>query len=934
MPRRSLITLATVAAFLVPAGIAEARYEPAGPVSRAAAVAAAPKARPCRGAKPVARYHHVVWIWFENHGRDAVIGSPDAPYINAVARACGLANRYDAITHPSLPNYIAATSGGTQGIVNDDPPSANATRAVSIFELAGSWKSYQEAMPRPCALKSSGRYAVRHDPAAYYLRLRSRLCARDVPLGTPAAGALASDLRHNRLPRFSFVTPDLCNDMHDCGVATGDAWLRRWLPVLLASRAYRGGYTAIFITWDEAEGGGANRVATIAIAPSVRRGSTTGAAFNHYSLLRTTESMLRLRPLLGSAAHASSMRSPAAPVTGRRLPVRGVLLAALVAAAWLPAAPAGAAPRPITAAFYYAWYPETWRPAPHAVPALGHYRSTDRSLIRAHLKLLHEAHVDAAIVSWWGRSDASDGRFRRLMRTAGLLRSPVRFAIYHEGEGQGDPPVASLAADIAHVLSLARSPRYLRVGGKPVIFAFADGGDACGMAARWRHAARGRVYVVLKVFPGYQSCADQPSAWHQYAPDRPLVVVPGQSVSISPGFFKAGEARPRLARDIRRFRASVRAMNAARVRWHLITTFNEWGEGTAVEPATSWRRGYIGALARRGQESLGVASLTAVAGDGSALVTAGVGTGPRAAGVRAHRVGRDERLRPRRRLAPGPPRPRAAAAALPRRRPRGGLARPRPGRRPERLDPEGLGRSRRRPAGAARRRRRRRGLRNGFGRGRLQPGADRRAGDGRRLRRRPRARRPAVRERRAHRLPAFYDASWGAFKSTTHPAPGNHEYNTPDAAGYFGYFGKRAGDAAKGYYSFRIGAWHLIALNSNCAGVGGCGPGSPQETWLRADLAAHRGVLHARLLASPAVLERRPRRPGPRRSALAGAGRRGRRRRARRPRPRLRAIRRRRWHPLVRRRHRRPQPDPVQGNARAALRGPVAAVRRPRPGAA
>jgi len=303
MSSRSLLIAVAVVAMLATTGVADARQETGGD-------GVAPRAtRPCRGAKAPARYHHVVWIWFENHGRDAVIGAKDAPYINAIAGACGLANRYAAITHPSLPNYIAATSGGTQGITDDDPPAANATRAVSIFEVARSWRSYQEALPRPCALKSSGRYAVRHDPAAYYLRIRSQLCARDVPLGTPAAGALASDLRRNRLPRFSFITPDLCNDMHDCSVATGDAWLRHWLPVLLASRAYRAGKTAIFITWDESEGGGGNRVATIAVAPSVRRGSASNVAFTHYSLLRTTESMLRLR-LLGAAAHASSMRGP------------------------------------------------------------------------------------------------------------------------------------------------------------------------------------------------------------------------------------------------------------------------------------------------------------------------------------------------------------------------------------------------------------------------------------------------------------------------------------------------------------------------------------------------------------------------------------------------------------------------------------------------
>ena len=89
---------------------------------------------------------------------------------------------------------------------------------------------------------------------------------------------------------------------------------------------------------------------------------------------------------------------------------------------------------------------------------------------------------------------------------------------------------------------------------------------------------------------------------------------------------------------------------------------------------------------------------------------------------------------------------------------------------------------------------------------------------------------------------AFYDASWGAFLSRTFPAVGNHEYLTHGAAGYFGYFGSRAGDPARGYYSFDVGRWHLVSLNSNCGQVGGCGAGSPQERWLRADLAAHRAA--------------------------------------------------------------------------------------------
>jgi hypothetical protein len=86
---------------------------------------------------------------------------------------------------------------------------------------------------------------------------------------------------------------------------------------------------------------------------------------------------------------------------------------------------------------------------------------------------------------------------------------------------------------------------------------------------------------------------------------------------------------------------------------------------------------------------------------------------------------------------------------------------------------------------------------------------------------------------------AAYDSTWGRYKSITYPAVGNHEYVTPGATGYYGYFGASAGDPAKGYYSFDLGAWHLISLNSECSQIGGCGAGSPQATWLQADLAAH-----------------------------------------------------------------------------------------------
>lgn len=92
----------------------------------------------------------------------------------------------------------------------------------------------------------------------------------------------------------------------------------------------------------------------------------------------------------------------------------------------------------------------------------------------------------------------------------------------------------------------------------------------------------------------------------------------------------------------------------------------------------------------------------------------------------------------------------------------------------------------------------------------------------------------------AAQFASCYSPSWGRYKRRTKPAPGNHDYVTPGAAGYFGYFGSAAGDPSKGYYSYDLGAWHVIAINSNCADIGSCQAGSAQERWLRADLASHR----------------------------------------------------------------------------------------------
>ena len=258
-----------------------------------------PGQSPCGGGKAPAHYDHVVWILFENHSYSSIIGSSSAPYFNQLAKACGLATNYNAITHPSLPNYIALTSGSTQGITDDGDPSRHPLDVPSIYNQlrGGKSRSLQESMPGNCRLSSSGEYLPRHNPEVYYTNVRSDCASYDVPLGSSA------DIS----ARFTFVTPNRCNDMHSCSVSTGDTWLSRFLPRLLSSGQYRAGKTAVFITFDEGTHSD-NRVATIVVAPSVHPGARTATAYTHYSLLRTSEEMLGLG-LLGNAASAMSMRA-------------------------------------------------------------------------------------------------------------------------------------------------------------------------------------------------------------------------------------------------------------------------------------------------------------------------------------------------------------------------------------------------------------------------------------------------------------------------------------------------------------------------------------------------------------------------------------------------------------------------------------------------
>jgi len=226
----------------------------------------------------------IVLILMENHRYDQIIGNAAAPYMNAFARRGALYTDMNAIRHPSLPNYLALTSGGTLRCQDDACP-PRSFRAKNIFSQLHKhgirWRSWQESMPGRCVLHNASPYAVRHNPAAYYRNLFPRQCPRhDVPYPRRMP---------HRIPGFTFITPNLCHDMHDCPVAVGDGWLHQHVPPLLRRGAI------VVITFDEGEG--ENHIYMAARGPGVGHGVRHRAHFTHFSLLAGIERHFGLRRL-------------------------------------------------------------------------------------------------------------------------------------------------------------------------------------------------------------------------------------------------------------------------------------------------------------------------------------------------------------------------------------------------------------------------------------------------------------------------------------------------------------------------------------------------------------------------------------------------------------------------------------------------------------
>jgi hypothetical protein len=729
---------------------------------------------PVNNSGKVPNFEHIILMVLENRDYEDVIGNPQMRHLNALAKQNVLLTNYFAVSHPSLPNYIALISGDTQNITKDCIDCfVDQSNLADLIEASGrTWKTYQEDMPSTCFVGNAAPYFQKHDPFIYFdsIRLNPTRCNNSVVPLTQLDGDLNSD----QLPNFSFIMPNICNSGHDCSSEITDNWVNNMVTKLQDSPAL-GKNSLIIITYDEgehskasccgmgSEGGG--KAATILISPQAIPGFEDNTPYSHYSLLKTILAAWNL-PDLGNTKKETTQPIEA-PWTGQKssdvthkdfqsTPESDPHSAAPVTTDELA--------YPLRAAFYYPWFPQAWDqnglyPFTHYHPALGYYNEDDQAVLRQHIAAMQYGKIQAGIASWWGEGHYTNERMPELLRVG--EETGFLWSVYVEDEGYDNPSVEVIRKDLEYIRDqYAGSPSYLTIDGRFVVFVYADNTDHCGMIDRWEQANTVGAYLVLKVFPDYQSCENQPEAWHQYAPDRSQKQIGATSFTISPGFWLADEHQPRLARNPEEWNQAIRAMVASGTKFQLISTFNEWGEGTAVESAREWESlsgfgTYLDALHYDGvppstlSPSNNLQATTQTEGDSrNVLVGAGDIANCELAGAEMTAQLLDSF-------------PNAAILTL---------------------------------------------GDNTYPHGEMTEFQD------------------------------CFEPTWGRYKIRIHPSAGNHDYFTVNASGYYGYFGAAAGDPDKGYYSYDLGDWHIIVLNSNCDFVGGCELGSPQEEWLRNDL--------------------------------------------------------------------------------------------------
>ena len=273
---------------------------------------------------------HIKTIWvivMENQNWSSIKGSKSAPYINdTLLPMASYAEQYfnPPNLHPSLPNYIWIEAGTNFRILDDLPPLAHSQSSpqhlVTLLRNAPGgeieWRAYQEDISGAnCPLTSRYPYAVKHNPFVYFddvtdrKNLSSQYCIQHVR----PFSELAKDLNHDTVARYNFITPNICDDMHDsCAplrdrIKQGDTWLSKYLPEILNSKAYRDG-GVVFITWDEAEKAD-GPIGMIVLSPLAKgHGYENSIHYDHGSALRTFEEILGVSPYLGEAATQTDLR--------------------------------------------------------------------------------------------------------------------------------------------------------------------------------------------------------------------------------------------------------------------------------------------------------------------------------------------------------------------------------------------------------------------------------------------------------------------------------------------------------------------------------------------------------------------------------------------------------------------------------------------------
>jgi hypothetical protein len=281
-----------------------------------------------KGAAPAHEHIKTVWvIVMENQNWSSIKGSKFAPYINdTLLPMASHAEQYSnpRNTHPSLPNYIWMEAGTNLGIADDGSPKGNSQSTtqhlVTLLKNAPQgaieWRTYQENISgKDCPLANKYPYVVKHNQFVYFDDVTNRknpdsaYCIEHVR----PFEELAKDLSTNSVARYNFISPNLCNDMHDsCAplhnkVAQGDAWLAKYLPEILDSQAYRDG-GAVFITWDEAETAD-GPIGMIVLSPLAKgNGYGNSVHYDHGALLRTLEEIFGVSPYLGNAASQPDLK--------------------------------------------------------------------------------------------------------------------------------------------------------------------------------------------------------------------------------------------------------------------------------------------------------------------------------------------------------------------------------------------------------------------------------------------------------------------------------------------------------------------------------------------------------------------------------------------------------------------------------------------------